>query len=177
TIIANVRNYGITLLSGPAFGYIANKFKPSTTIAVGSGLFIAVLAVVRFLPTGTGMVVVAACLVILLGFIANGSFGVVSAQLTEGKVPLHYFGAATGLLSIIGFLPDTFSSIWFGRIMDASANAEGVVAASAFHTIFYILMISAALAAFFSIVLYVYIRRNQNKLDTVDDKGYTPEPI
>ena len=36
TIVANIRNYGITLLSGPAFGWIANRYRPSTTIAAGS---------------------------------------------------------------------------------------------------------------------------------------------
>jgi MFS family permease len=137
TIVANVRNYGITLFSGPAFGWIANKFRPS----------------------GAGVMVVACLLVVLLGFIANGAFGVVSAQLTEGKVPLTYFGAATGLLSIIGFLPDTFSSTWFGSIMDAATDKAGNVAASAYQQIFWILIGSAVLAAVTSLGLWLYLRR------------------
>ena len=75
-----------------------------------------------FLPQGPAWPWWPAIVVVVLGFIANGAFGVVSAQLTEGKVPLTYFGAATGLLSIIGFLPDTFSSTWFGSIMDAQTD-------------------------------------------------------
>jgi predicted MFS family arabinose efflux permease len=164
TIIANVRNYGITLLSGPIFGVIANRFKPSITIVVGCLAFVVALAALMWLPATAGAVIAASILVIVLGFIANGAFGVVSAQLTEGSVPLHYFGAATGILSIIGFLPDTFSSTWFGSIMDAKTNADGVVAAGAYQQIFYILIAAAVLAAVASAALYVYVRRNGDKL-------------
>lgn len=159
TIVANIRNYGITLLSGPIFGWIANKFRPSVVIAIGSLVFIAALLVMMFLPTGPGVMVVACILVILLGFIANGAFGVVSAQLTEGRVPLTYFGAATGLLSIIGFLPDTFSSTWFGSIMDAQTDAAGNVAAGAYQQIFWILNGSALLAVVASLGLFLYLRK------------------
>lgn len=159
TIVANVRNYGITLLSGPIFGAIANKFRPSIVIAIGSIVFVGALLVMMYLPTGASVMVIACILVVLLGFIANGAFGVVSAQLTEGKVPLTYFGAATGLLSIIGFLPDTFSSTWFGAIMDAQTDAAGNVAAGAYQQIFWILIGSAVLAALASLGLYLYLRK------------------
>jgi MFS family permease len=159
TIVANVRNYGITLLSGPIFGWIANKYRPSIVIAIGSVVFIAALLLMMGLPSGAEVMVIACILVVLLGFIANGAFGVVSAQLTEGKVPLTYFGAATGLLSIIGFLPDTFSSTWFGSIMDAQTDAAGNVAAGAYQQIFWILIGAAVLAALSSFALYLYLRK------------------
>ncbi|WP_159806409.1 MFS transporter [Cellulomonas citrea] len=165
TIVANIRNYGITLLSGPAFGWIANKTRPSLVIAAGSVLFIVALGAMMLLPHTAGVVVVACVLVVLLGFIANGAFGVVSAQLTEGKVPLTYFGAATGLLSIIGFLPDTFSSTWFGSILDAQTDAAGNVAAGAYQQIFGILIGSAVLAALASVGLYLYLRRSHKRTD------------
>ena len=165
TIVANVRNYGITLLSGPIFGAIANKFRPSVVIAIGSVVFIGALLVMMYLPSGASVMVIACILVVLLGFIANGAFGVVSAQLTEGKVPLTYFGAATGLLSIIGFLPDTFSSTWFGAIMDAQTDAAGNVAAGAYQQIFWILIGSAVLAALASLGLYLYLRKARSSVE------------
>ncbi len=158
TIVANIRNYGITLLSGPAFGWIANKFRPSIVIAIGSAVFIGALLVMMFLPSGASVMVIACILVVLLGFIANGAFGVVSAQLTEGKVPLTHFGAATGILSIIGFLPDTFSSTWFGSIMDAQTDGAGNVAASAYQQIFWILNGAALLAVIASLGLFLYLK-------------------
>ena len=165
TVVANIRNYGITLLSGPAFGWVANRFKPSIVIAAGSVVFIVALLAMMLLPTSAAVMVIACVLVVLLGFIANGAFSVVSAQLTEGKVPLGYFGAATGLLSIIGFLPDTFSSTWFGSIMDAQTDAAGNVQAGAYHQIFWILVASAVLAAVASLGLYLYLRKVRGKAE------------
>jgi MFS family permease len=169
TIIANVRNYGITLLSGPIFGIIANKFKPSMTIVVGSLAFVVALLGLMVLPKEAGFIVAAAILVIVLGFIANGAFGVVSAQLTEGSVPLHYFGAATGILSVIGFLPDTFSSTWFGAIMDAQTDAAGNVAAGAYEQIFYILIGGAVLAALSSLALWLFVKKSNSDKNNGDN--------
>jgi predicted MFS family arabinose efflux permease len=163
TIVANVRTMGVTLISGPIFGAIANRTKPSLVIVAGSGLFIAAMFVLMGLPTG-GAVVAGVAIVILLGFIANGAFGVVSAQLTEGSVPLHYFGAATGILSVIGFLPDTFSSTWFGAIMDAHLDQNGTATAEAYTIIFWILIAAAALAIATALVLFFYVRRNSARL-------------
>ncbi|MCV2394467.1 MFS transporter [Actinotalea sp. M2MS4P-6] len=173
TIVANIRNYGITLLSGPAFGWIANKFRPSVVIAAGSVLFCVALLTMMALPASAGIVVLACTLVVVLGFIANGSFGVVSAQLTEGKVPLTYFGAATGLLSIIGFLPDTFSSTWFGSILDAQTDADGNVAAGAYQQIFMILVGSAVLAAIASLALFFYLRRTRSRDQVAERESVT----
>jgi MFS family permease len=173
TIISNVRTYGITLLAGPIFGVLADKFKPSVVVVAGSITFIVALGALYLLPVLPAMIVIAAVIIILLGFIANGAFAVVSAQLTEGSVPLHYFGAATGILSVIGFLPDTFSSIWFGSIMDAQTDAAGNVAASAYHEIFLILIGAAVLAAVVSFILFLYVKKSNAKKAALESAAAT----
>ena len=159
SVVSVVRTYGITLLSGPIFGWLADKANsPSKVIIAGSiAAALGILALV-FLPQQTSMAVVAAIVIILLGFIANGTFGIVSGTLTEGKVPLTIFGTATGILSVVGFLPDTFSSTWFGAIMDAHGN-------DAFVQIFWINIGAAVLAALSAIALMVYVSRNRDKLE------------
>lgn len=153
TVVSILRTYGVTLLSGPAFGFMAKAVgSPSRIIALSSLTAAAGLVAFTVLPQTAGMAVVAAIIVVALGFIANGVFGVVSSQLTEGKVPLSIFGTATGLLSVIGFLPDTFSSAWFGSIIDAQGN-------DAYPVIFYILAGAAVLAAVFSALLLAYVKR------------------
>lgn len=158
TFVSIVRTYGITLLSGPAFGFVARKVgSPSKVIWVGSVLVaLGVLSLIA-LPAQNAMAVIAAIVVIVLGFIANGVFGIVSSQLTEGRVPVTIFGTATGLLSVVGFLPDTFSSTWFGALIDRSGN-------DAYPQIFVILAISALLASACAIVLLRYVKNNDAKL-------------
>ena len=98
---------------------------------------------------------------ILLAFIANGVFGICSSQLTEGKVSVKVFGTATGLLSVIGFLPDTFSYIWFGSIRDAHQDNASV----AYNQIFLILAGAALIAAVCAFALVVVARKRNAKKD------------
>ena len=162
--VSVIRTYGITLLSGPIFGWLAKKIDSAAkAIVIGSGLAIVGLFGLIVLPAEAGMAVIAAVIVIILGFVANGVFGIVSAQLTEGKVPLTIFGAATGIVSVVGFMPDTFSSAWFGAIIDAG-QASGDVA-GAYHQIFLILAGAAAIAVAISIVLKMYVNKNGARLE------------
>ncbi len=159
SIVSVVRTYGITLFSGPIFGAIAKKANsPSNVIAAGSILAAISLMAFTFLPQKAAMATVAAVIIIFLGFLANGVFGIVSSQLTEGKVPLPIFGTATGLLSVVGFLPDTFSSTWFGALIDESGN-------DAYPKIFTILAGTAVIAVVFALVLRFYVTRNEKRLD------------
>jgi sugar phosphate permease len=158
SVVSIVRTYGITLLSGPAFGFMARKSgSPSRVIWIGSVVAAIALVAFRFMPSNSAMAVLAAVVIICLGFIANGVFGIVSSQLTEGRVPITIFGTATGILSVIGFLPDTFSSTWFGTLIDQQGN-------NAYGNIFLILAASALLAAFFAILLLLFVRKNDAKL-------------
>ncbi|KQY47703.1 MFS transporter [Cellulomonas sp. Root137] len=175
-ITSVLRQYGVTLLAGPIFGALAHKAKrPSRVIWIGSLIaafgiaFLAIVPVPASLPAGTGMIVGVASIGVALGFIANGVFGIVSSQLTEGKVSLAVFGAATGVVSLVGFLPDTFSSTWFGSIIDdaAAAGDEG----SAYPKIFWILAASAVIAALCAAGLAMYVKRNKVRLDEAYTKA------
>lgn len=165
SFIGVVRTYGITLISGPAFGFLANVVKsPSKVITVGSLVAAGGLVALLVLPQGPASTIPAVAIVVAMGFIANGVFGIVSSQLTEGKVPLTIFGTATGILSVIGFLPDTFSSTWFGALIDAKGNA-------AYNDIFIILAGAAVLAALSAFALIVYVRRNAAKLEALQEEA------
>lgn len=173
-VIANVRRYGITILSGPIFGILAYRAKrPSRVIWIGSVFAAVGLAVLALLPHRDSVIIPVAIVGVALGFIANGVFGIVSGQLTEGKVPLSMFGAATGVVSVVGFLPDTFSSTWFGSIMDkaTAAGNEG----DAYPPIFLILTGSAVLAVLSAIALHLYVKHHDAKLAVATDA--TDQPV
>lgn len=159
TMVASIRTYGVSLLSAPFFGGVAQMVgSPSRVIAGGSIAASCVFVCFAVLPSSANAVL-AASLVIVLAFLANGVFGIVSSQLTEGKIPPVVFGTASGLLSVIGFLPDTFSYTWFGSIRDAAGDAKE----TAFHQIFLILAGSALLAALCAIALVLLVRARSKK--------------
>lgn len=155
-VVGSVRTYGVSLVSAPVFGAVATKLgSPSKVIGTGSVIVMIGLAVFAFLPAQASLAYVAVAMAILLAFIANGVFGICSSQLTEGKVPVSVFGTATGLLSVIGFLPDTFSYIWFGSIRDAHQDNPAV----AYNQIFLILAGAALIAAVCAFALIVVARK------------------
>ena len=155
TVVATVRTYGVSLLSAPIFGGVAEKVgSPSRVIATGSIIAALLFGVFVFLPSGANAFLTAA-----LAFMANGVFGIVSSQLTEGKVSPAVFGTASGLLSVIGFLPDTFSYTWFGSIRDAAGDDKE----AAFHQIVMILGGTAILAALCAIGLLLVVRARSKK--------------
>ncbi|MCI1901962.1 MAG: MFS transporter [Bifidobacteriaceae bacterium] len=163
SVVGIIRSYGVTLISGPVFGFFSSAAKSPSKIIIGGSLVVVVgLLVLIFLPFNASVVVFAAIIAILLGFISNGVFGIMSGQLTEGKVPLTIFGTASGLLSVVGFLPDTFSSTWFGSLMDANGK-------NAYPQIFWILAGAAVLAAAFAAILLVYIKKNKTRLEAEAD--------
>ena len=165
SFVSIVRTYGVTLLAGPIFGTVAEKVgAPSKVIVGGSVVVVAGLLGFTVLPAKPASAIIAAVIMIVLGFLANGVFGVVSSQLTEGKVPLTIFGTATGLLSVIGLLPDSFSSVGFGAMIDHQGN-------DAYRGIFLILAASAVIAALFAVALLIYVSRNKAKLAAAQEQA------
>ncbi len=140
SVVGLIRTYGIGLIAGPAAGILADKvFKsPSKSILMFFGAAVIVLAAFLVLPRDAGMVVAVAVLVVVLGFVTYGAFSIGSSPLTEAKVPMGIFGTASGILSVVGFMPDVFVHTWFGGLIDAQGN-------DAFNSIFLVLIVFAVL--------------------------------
>lgn len=153
SIVGLIRTYGIGLIAGPAAGFFADKLKsPSKSILIFFAACIVVLAAFIFMPRTPDMVIPIAALIVVLGFVTYGAFSIGSSPLTEARVPMNIFGTASGLLSIIGFLPDTFVHTWFGGMIDSQG-------AAAFDTIFMVLCIFAVLGC----ICLVMTRRAMKK--------------
>ena len=153
SVVGLIRTYGIGLIAGPAAGFFADKLKsPSKSILIFFAASVIVLAAFMIMPREASMVIPIAVLVVLLGFVTYGAFSIGSSPLTEAKVPMSIFGTASGLLSVIGFLPDTFVHTWFGGLIDAQG-------ADAFNTIFVALVVFAVLGC----ICLVMTRRAMKK--------------
>ena len=153
SVVGLIRTYGIGLIAGPAAGFFADKLKsPSKSILIFFAASVIVLAAFMIMPREASMVIPIAVLVVLLGFVTYGAFSIGSSPLTEAKVPMSIFGTASGLLSVIGFLPDTFVHTWFGGLIDAQG-------ADAFNTIFIALVVFAVLGC----ICLVMTRRAMKK--------------
>lgn len=118
-VIGLIRTYGIGLLAGPVVGWLATKIKSaSKAMVICFLLSIGLLIGFIIMPTTAGVAVVAS-MVVLFGFTTYGAFSIGSSPLSEIKMPMRIFGTATGLLSVIGFMPDMFIHAWYGSVIDA----------------------------------------------------------
>ncbi len=155
SIVGMIRYYGIAIIASPMMGGLAKKLNsPSKTIIIGmigSGICIVSYLI---MPKTAAFMMIAVVVTLVLGFIANGAYGIASSVLTETKVPPHIFGAATGMLSVIGFLPESFMHQVFGSFIDKYEN-------QGFNYIFISLAVSALIAIVFCLVTLHYTKKQQ----------------
>lgn len=154
SIVGLIRTYGIGLVAGPVAGFFADKLKsPSKSILIFFAASAIVLVAFMVLPHDAGLVLPVAILVVVIGFLTYGAFSIGSSPLTEAKVPMGIFGTASGILSVIGFMPDVFIHTWFGGMIDAQGEA-------AFSTIFLVLIVFAAIGCFCLVMTRRAMKKN-----------------
>lgn len=159
-IVGMIRYYGIALISAPLLGGIAKKSSPSKTILIAMiGAAICCFALI-FLPQTTSFLITSIVIILVLGFLANGAYGIASSVLTETHVPPHIFGAATGMLSVIGFLPESFMHQLFGSYIDQYANGGYTI-------IFSILAASGVIAVVCCVATQLYLKKAKFKKEDI----------
>lgn len=160
SIVGMIRYYGIAIISAPLLGGIAKKVNsPSKTILVVMAACAVCCFAYLILPQTAGFLMAAIVITLVLGFLANGAYGVASSVLTETHVPAHIFGAASGLLSVIGFLPESFMHQLFGSFID---NYE----LKGYTYIFICLTVSAVIAIGGCIATQIYMKKKYPKEET-----------
>ncbi len=153
SIVGTIRTYGTSLFSSPVVGGIAEKKTPSKTIVVCTAITAGCLIVMTAAPKGAGFIIPSVVLIIVLSFFLNGAYGVTSSMLTETNVPVAIFGSASGILSVIGFIPDMFVSPIVGSWLDTYDTA------GAYTRIFAVLAVSALLALVCAYAVRVYKKK------------------
>lgn len=112
-------------LSALGAGFLADKIRPSKTVAWSFVILIFSFSVFIFTPGSPKLVLI---LVINTAIAAAAIFalrGVYFALLEEGGVPLAVTGTATGALSVIGYTPDVFMPMVGGVLLDGYPGALG----------------------------------------------------
>ena len=153
SIIGTIRTYGTSLFSSPIIGGVAQKKTPSRTIVWCTIITAVCLAVLAISPKSAGFIIPAVVLVLVLSFFLNGAYGITSSMFTETRVPAAIFGSASGILSVIGFVPDMFVSPIAGKWLD-TYDTNG-----AYTRIFAVLAVSAVLAMCCALAVRAYKKK------------------
>ena len=107
--VSIIRQTGTKIFAGPVFGALSDK-KGSTIFMMVIGFIVAIVCVIGMMvtPVDTKNTMLVVVLMLVLAFVLFGMTGIGFAQISESKIPLKYTGAAAGLISVIGYVPDTF---------------------------------------------------------------------
>ena len=113
---AIIRNYFIAAISTFAIGYVAVKLKSeSKTIGVYS-LISGILMIIMLLSAGNFSLCIGSTFIFAIAY--TGMRGLYFAVPAEVGIPVHLTGVTTGIMSLIGYLPDVFFAKLAGRWLD-----------------------------------------------------------
>lgn len=123
-IVATIRSYGIGIFSAPLIGKISDKVGSYTKTLVGLFIIEIVLGVVLILiPGKPNFLILSIVVVLALATVYYAVRGVYYATMGEAGVPVAMTGTATGIISVIGYLPDSYENAILGNFLDKYAGA------------------------------------------------------
>lgn len=116
------RQYGTRFIGAPAGGWIGDKIKSVSTV-VGLSLLGAVIMVVIFMimPVGSNSTILLV-LTLCAGILTYMARGAMFAIPSELEIPRKYAGSTSGLVCAIGYCPDLFIFVLFGKWLDNYGN-------------------------------------------------------
>jgi len=117
--------YWIAPVAAIGAGLVADKIGTAKAVV---GLFILMTSGFLIFGLLPGSPVLVPLLLVNIAVVSIAVFalrGIYFALMEEGGIPLVVTGTATGVVSVIGYLPDIFAPAMAGMILDAYPGAEG----------------------------------------------------
>ena len=121
-----IRAYGIGIVAAPLAGFLGDKMKScSKTLAYASIMGVALMAVYLVTPVKPEFLMVPVVLTLLFSFLVFAARGIYFSPMAEAGIPLALTGAASGLISVLGYAPDMFIFNIMGGWLDNLPGAQG----------------------------------------------------
>lgn len=126
-VVATIRSYGVGLFAAPIIGKITDKVKVPYSVSVIALLVLEIVmtAILLILPGEPSVLIVSIVVILAFASFMYALRGVYYATLGEAGVPVALTGTATGVISVIGYLPDAFMNLLIGNKLDQYPGAAG----------------------------------------------------
>ena len=163
-LIALIRTYFIAIFGGPIAGIWADKIG-STVKVLRIGLLVTSISVLAYLiiPARESFLWLATIAMVVLAFSVFLTRGVYFAAIDELAIPLKYTGAAIGLASFIGFIPEAFVYTFVGHWLGSYPGITG------YKIMFTYMLIVGLIGFVFSFILIARIKKKQKLTKAGDD--------
>lgn len=157
--VATWRTSGVIIFAGPAAIYLQSKFKPTAKtmqiLAVVAMVFMALLFVTS---KAAAPAIVGVILVLGIAFVSLGCRSIYYAAMGDVKIPGIVVGTATGFISLIAYLSDTFIHTWVANIIN---NDNNEVYVEGFNRLFLLQYAILAFAVVMTFLIYLEARKAQ----------------
>jgi MFS family permease len=122
---------------------------------IGMAVFVIIL---QFIPTTSSLLYVFFTVNVLFGFCGVCIRALYFSIIGDVKMPKHLAGAASGVISLVGYAPDMFMSLVIGAIMTQFGNAFG-------YRINFILMTVFSIIGFIVCTILMRMIKNSKSFD------------
>ena len=140
--------YWLAAISAVLAGVVADQIGTARAVV---GLFVIMTASFLYfalVPGAPGLVLVLLLNAAVASIAVYALRGVYYALLEQGNVPLMLTGTAVGMVSVIGYTPDTFAPLISGLILDTWTGAQG------FQVLFGLIAGLCAIGLFAAVLIY-----------------------
>jgi MFS family permease len=159
--VATWRTSGVIIFAGPAAVWLQSRFKPTAkTMQILAVAAIALITTLFFVSKGTAPAVMGVILVLAVAFISLGCRSIYYATMGDVKIKPMVVGTATGFISLIAYLSDTFIHTWVANLIN---NDAGEVYAEGFNKLFLLQYGILAMAIAFTGLIYFEAKRLNKK--------------
>ena len=154
----------ITIISANGFANIGSLSGGKISDAIGSpakfigwvmGITALVTVIFLFIPWGTDTVWLCVAVAVVFRILNGALRSVQFATMSQVDIPPHLFGTASGIISIIGYMPDVFGYTLCGVAMEKFAPI------TAYRVIFTGLVVCCIMGMIISISLHRYSKANK----------------
>lgn len=128
--LAIVKNYVVAGIGTIIFGIISDRYAKkkgggSSRTPMIIACFCILIVLMGILMVSASSVVFSISVTLSITFVFCGTRGICYATLDEGKIPLELSGVALGLISIIGYGPESFMTALMGSWLDKYPGIMG----------------------------------------------------
>ncbi len=106
-------------------GFLTDKIGTGRMILISFLVMIAGTAAILLLPLSPSSIAPYTIIFILIFIFYNVNYAMTWAMMDEGAIPVKYSGTAAGVISTIGYLPEIFSSVLAGVLIDQNPGVTG----------------------------------------------------
>ncbi len=149
-------------------GFMADRFSASRgALTAFAAMLIGYVVIAMSAPSSSLAIVIFANLFVTY-FAVCGLRAIYFALLEENKTPAAVTGAATGLVSVIGFTPEIFFAPITGRILDANPGLVG-------HQHYFWFMAGVAVLGLLATIVLIVLNRTHNPWQRPEDDAATEQ--